>query len=705
MSAAASKRHDFLVEIGTEELPPLALPALEQAFIAGIEQGLRDAALPHAALQSFATPRRLAVRVERLASEQPSQAIKLRGPPVSAAFDTAGNAKPAAVKFAEKCGVAVSELTRVAEGKGEFLYYAGEKAGAPTLELLPAIVQRALDGLPIPKRMRWGSSDAEFVRPVHWVLLLFGGNIVDLRLLDTPAGNTTRGHRFHAPAPIEIAQPADYELELREHGFVIADFAQRRARLRDQVIAAGAAVGGQTLLDDALLDEVTALVEWPVAVAGQFEARFLALPREVLISTLQEHQRYFPVLDAGGSLLPWFITASNIESRDPSAVRAGNERVVRPRLADAAFFWDQDRKRPLAALLPELDSVTYQAKLGSLGAKTQRVTALALEVAKLIGADAAQVARAAQLAKCDLLSAMVGEFPELQGVMGRYLATADGEAADVATAIAEHYLPRGAGDALPTTPAGTAVALADKLDTLAGIFALGQKPTGTRDPFGLRRAAIGVLRILLEGRLDLDLRLLVARAVALQPIQADAVASAVEDYIVERLRAYFLDSQAGDDRPSTQIVGATTEMFDAVQAAAPRSPFDFGIRLAALARFLQRPEAASLTAANKRIANILKKSEAGESQTVATDKLVEPAERALHAAMVKIRTPVVAAVAEQRYANALESLATLRPEVDSFFDAVMVNDPDAALRANRLGLLMELRGLFAGIADLSRLPG
>ncbi len=698
---------DFLVEIGTEELPPLALPGLERAFAAGIGEYLAEAGLPFAASKSFATPRRLAVRVEGLATDQPAQAIKLRGPPVSAAFDDAGNAKPAAIKFAEKCGVALSDLTRVMEGKGEFLYYAGSKPGAATVDLLPAIVQRALDGLPIPKRMRWGSSEVEFVRPVHWVVMLFGPDVVAARLLDTVAGNTTRGHRFHAPAPIELKQPADYELVLREQGYVIADFSLRRERVREQVVAAGAAIGGSALLDDALLDEVTALVEWPVAVAGQFDPRFLELPREVLISTLQEHQRYFPCLDKGGSLLPWFITASNIESRDPSQVRAGNERVVRPRLSDAAFFWTQDRKHPLAAFGAGLDAVTYQAKLGSLGARTQRLVSLASAIAPLIDAEPAATQRAATLAKCDLLSAMVGEFPELQGVMGRYLASADGEPADIAMAIEEHYLPRGAGGALPSNKVGTAVALADKLDALAGIFAIGQKPSGTRDPFGLRRAAIGILRILIEQRLDLDLRALVERAVALQPVANPTAASEVEAYIVERLRAYFLDVKSGEDAsvPTTAIVGATTEMFEAVLAAAPRSPVDFGLRLTAVNRFLQRPEAVSLTAANKRIANILKKSEVATGSVVDPSALIEPAEQALYAAMVAVREPVAAAVQEQRYANALESLATLRPEVDSFFDAVMVNDPDPARRANRLALLGELHGLFAGIADLSRLPG
>src|SRR6185295_16414756 len=442
------------------------------------------------------------------------QSVKLKGPPVNAAFKD-GVPTAAAIKFAEKCGVEVGALTRVAEGKGEFLFYSGSKPGLATAGLLPGIVQKSLDALPIPKRMRWGASAAEFVRPVHWLVMLFGGETVAARILDNDASNASRGHRFMAPGDLILAKPADYETTLREQGKVIADFAARRAQIKGQVAQVGRELGGNALLDDALLDEVTALVEWPSALAGAFEARFLDLPREVLISTLQQHQRYFPVEGADGKLLAHFITVSNIESREPAKVRAGNERVVRPRLSDAAFFYALDRKRPLSAKLGALDAVTFQAKLGSIGDKVRRVATLAGEIALLIDADRAKAERAAQLAKCDLLSSMVGEFPELQGIMGRYYATADGEPAEIAAAIDEHYLPRAAGGELPTTGAGIAVALADKLDTLAGIFAIGQKPTGTKDPFGLRRAAIGTLRILIEKKLDLDLRALVARAVAL----------------------------------------------------------------------------------------------------------------------------------------------------------------------------------------------
>jgi glycyl-tRNA synthetase beta chain len=691
---------DFLVELGTEELPPLALPELEKAFAAGIRSGLAEASLPHGELRSFATPRRLAVLVSGLAALQPAQTLKLKGPPVSAAFGKDGKPTIAATKFAEKCGVDVTALGRVTEGKGEFLFFEGSKPGLSTASLLPGIVQKSLDALPIPKRMRWGSSSAEFVRPVHWLVMLFGAEVVAARILDTDSGNATRGHRFMAPGELALKLPAEYAATLQTHGKVVAEFAARRALIREQVAAAGKQLGGAAVLDDELLDEVTALVEWPSAVAGDFEARFLELPREVLIATLQEHQRYFPVEDAGGKLLPHFITVSNIVSREPAKVRAGNERVVRPRLSDAAFFWSQDRKQPLAARQAGLDAVTFQAKLGSIGDKVRRMATLAGEIALLIDADRAQTVRAAELAKCDLLSAMVGEFPELQGIMGRYYASADGEPAGVATAIDEHYLPRGAGGALPSNGAGVAVALADKLDTLAGIFAIGQKPSGTKDPFGLRRAAIGSVRILVEKKLDLDLRALTARAVQLQPVSNPAVDAELWDYIVERLRAYFLDAGSAGAIP-----GVTTETFDAVRASGPVSPVDFGARLSALVKFLALPEAASLTAANKRIANILKKAEGGGTGTVDVALLSEPAEKALHEALAGIVADVDRALARRDYGAALGKLATLRATVDGFFDDVMVNADDPNLKRNRLALLAQLRHHFTRIADLSCLPG
>jgi len=718
--------HDFLVEIGTEELPPKALPALSRAFVAALTAGLDKAALEHGEVSGFATPRRLAVYVKRLAARQPAQNVRRRGPPLTAAFDAAGVPTRAALAFAESCGTTVDTLQRLQEGKGTFLYYVGTRVGEAAAQLLPALVQGALDQLPIPRRMHWGEGEALFVRPVHWVVMLFGRNVVAATLLDTRAGRRTRGHRFHAPKPLTLASAGAYEQTLREKGFVIADFAARRARIRAEVTAAASALGGHALIGDALLDEVTALTEWPVALAGRFEERFLVLPREVLISTLEDHQRYFPVENAQGALLPTFITVSNIESRDPAKVREGNERVVRARLADAAFFWEQDRREPLAARRAGLDAVTFQAKLGSLGDKTRRVQALAADIAAPVGGSPEAALRAADLAKCDLLTAMVGEFPELQGVMGTYYAQADGEPAEVAWSLREQYLPRSAGDALPATPTGLALAIADKLDTLAGIFAIGEKPTGTKDPFALRRAALGVQRILIEKRLDLDLKGYIERALrgvradierlrrhpssaadaphpGSEVAGADTVAHDLYDFLMERLRAYYLEGAAVAASPGRAAV--TTEMFDAVLAGRPASPLDFDARLKALSTFLELPEAGSLTAANKRIANILRKANTAPATQIDVRLLREGAEVRLFDSMHGLRDSVAAATAQREYAGALGRLAQLRPAVDAFFDQVLVMDENPQLRANRLSLLAQLQGLFAGVADLSRLPG
>ena len=720
----SSAQRDFLVEIGTEELPPKALRALSEAFVTALTAGLEKAQLRHAGVTGFATPRRLAAQVKRLAVTQPEQHLKRRGPPLSAAFDASGAPTRAALAFAESCGTSVDRLERLDEGKGTFLFFVGTRAGESALQILPGLVQSALDALPIPRRMHWGDGAAMFVRPVHWVVMLLGRDVVPARILETPADRYTRGHRFHAPKPLALASPSSYERTLRQRGFVIADFAARRERIRESVNAAAAAVHGRALMPDALLDEVTALTEWPVALAGRFEERFLSLPREVLISTLADHQRCFALEGPNGGLLPGFIAVSNIESREPERVRAGNERVVRPRLADAAFFWEQDRRRPLAAREAELDAVTFQVKLGSLGDKTRRVRALSAAIAPAFGGARAEAERAASLSKCDLLTAMVGEFPELQGVMGSYYAQADGEPYEVALSIREHYLPRGAGDALPTTQTGLALAIADKLDTVAGIFAIGEKPSGTKDPFALRRAALGVQRILIEKGLDLDLLEYIGRAVA--AVQADiarlarapasggaspqgtagadaaSVTGEVYDFLMERLRAYYLEGAGAAGRGRAAV---TTEMFDAVLATRPRSPLDFDARLRALSTFLELPEAASLTAANKRIANILRKTQLPALAEVDVLHLREDAEVRLFDSMRGLRDSVAAATAAREYAGALGWLAQLRPAVDAFFDQVLVMDENPRLRENRLTLLAQLQGLFAGVADLSRLPG
>ncbi|MGQ0384667.1 MAG: glycine--tRNA ligase subunit beta [Gammaproteobacteria bacterium] len=707
------KRLDFLVEIGTEELPPKGLLPLAEAFRDGLAAGLDVAGLSHGAALAYATPRRLAVLVRRLLDQQPDQRIERRGPPVSTAFDADGKPTKAARAFAASCGIGLDEIERRRDAKGEFLFCKLTRPGAKAAALLPPIVEKALAGLPIARRMRWGAGAVEFVRPVHWVLMLHGDDVVPGEILGLPAGRVTRGHRFHAPKPVALRSPGVYLASLERRGRVIADFEARRELIRAGAVAAAEAEGGTALIDPGVLEEVTALVEWPVPIAGHFDRRYLELPPEVLIATLQDHQRYFPVRSPDGSLLPLFIAVANIESRDPSQVRAGNERVVRPRLADAAFFYETDRKTPLAGRQAALANVTFQARLGSLADKTMRVTALAVQIARGTGEDPAAAQRAAQIAKCDLLTAMVGEFPELQGVMGRYSALHDGEPDTVAAALAEQYLPRFAGDALPATGAGLALAVADKLDTIVGIFAIGQKPTGAKDPFGLRRAALGVLRILIETGIMLDLRELIRSAhesvVAdvvrlggsdqlLRSLAGAAPQSAIDeiyDYMMERLRAWYVESGAG----------ITTEMFDAVLDTRPASPLDFDDRLRALASFLKLPDAASLTAANKRISNILRKAGDQPNPRVDPGLLVDPEERRLAQELEELRQDVERFVTSRRYADALARLAALRPAVDAFFDQVLVMAEDVRIRANRLALLAALQRLFLHTANLARLPG
>jgi glycyl-tRNA synthetase beta chain len=709
-------RRDFLVEIGTEELPPKSLLVLASAFAEGVGKGLDDAGLTHGTVESFATPRRLAVRVRRLVERQPDRAIEKRGPPVKAAFDAAGAPTAAALAFARGCGVAVDVLERTETPKGAWLVHRGVEAGAGSPELLPRIVESALAALPIARRMRWGAGDAEFVRPVHWVVMLYGKDVVEATVLGVRAGNLTYGHRFMAPKPIRLTSPAVYVLAL-ERRRVLADVRTRRETVRQGVVAAAAAAGGVAVIDPALLDEVTALVEWPVALTGHFDRRYLELPREVPIATMQDHQRYFPITDASARLLPAFVAVANVESPEPALVVAGNERVIRPRLADAEFFWQTDRKQPLAARIETLRRVTYQQQLGSLHDKSERVRALASAIGREIGAEVPLVERAAELAKCDLVTAMVGEFPELQGVMGRYYADADGEPRDVCAALEEQYWPRYAGDALPATRTGMALSLADRLDTLAGIFAIGQKPSGTRDPFGLRRAALGIMRIAIERSVDIDLRTLVEQALDAtrndvsriasersQPTPAlgdrAALIEEVYEYLFERLRGYYLEGDHGSTRPTM-----TTEMFEAVLNTRPRSPLDFDARLKALIEFLTLPDASSLAAANKRIANILRKTSEPVPARVDAALLRDPAEQRLGEELLAIAREVEPRLESRDYTQAMQRLATLRPGVDGFFDSVLVMADEPQIRGNRLALLSQIRELFMRVADLSRLPG
>jgi glycyl-tRNA synthetase beta chain len=683
---------DLLFELGTEELPPRTLQALSNALTDGLAKGLDTAGVPHGKVHSFATPRRLAVWIEKLAERQPDRQVERRGPPLANAFDAQGSPTQAATAFAKSCGVAVEDLSKLTTDKGAWLQFRGTEHGAATVSLLQQLLDQAIAALPIAKRMRWGARSAEFVRPVHSVVLLFGDDIVPVEVLGFAAGRVTSGHRFHSPKPITLKSAKGYAAKLRR-AKVVADFAERRDIIRAGVTAAAAQVGGEALIDAALLDEVTALVEWPVPLAGQFEQRFLNLPREVVIATVQDHQRYFAVQDASGNLSSWFVTVSNIESRDSSKVRQGNERVVRPRLSDAAFFWEQDRKIPLQAHAARLAGVTFQARLGSYADKTARVRQLAELIGGRIGAGP-DLEQAAELSKADLMTAMVGEFPELQGTMGRYYGEAQGLPREVSLALEEHYRPRFAGDALPSTKIGQALALADKIDTLVGIFSIEQRPTGTKDPFGLRRAALGVLRILLEARLDLDLIDVLRASAAAQPIHRAATADEVYDFIADRMRGMLLEQP-----------GTTPEMLDAVLASRPVSPLDVVTRLEALKEFLLLPDAPVLAAINKRIANILKKTQVGGDWVVDPQGLTEEAERGLHQALQGLRDQVVSAARERRYADSLLALVGLRAPVNDFFDHVMVMDENASKRSNRLALLRDVLILLSGVADLSRLPG
>ena len=690
------KPADLLVEIGTEELPPKALRGLMDAFAANLGSEIDEARLEHGELHAYASPRRLAVIIEALAAGQEDRRLSQKGPPVSVAYDDDGKPLPPATAFAKKCGVDVAELGRVETEKGAWLVAETVEKGRTTAELLPALIEKSLADLPIPRRMRWGDGEAEFVRPVHWIMLLHGADVIEGSVMGIPCGNTTMGHRFHSNGPIRISKPSAYLQTLEEKGHVIADFEVRRNLVQDGVERMAKQAKGHIVDGDSLYDEVAALVEWPVPVLGNFDEAFLELPREVVISTLTGHQRYFPIADDNDALLPCFVTVANLESREPDKVRDGNERVIRPRLADAAFFWDSDRRKALSTRREALRDVVYQRGLGSLYDKSSRTAEIAASVAASLGMESSAVERAAGLCKCDLLTGMVGEFPDLQGTMGRYYAISDGESDIVATAIGEHYQPRFAGDALPETDEGRVLAIADKLDTLAGIFTIGKKPSGNRDPFGLRRAALGVIRLSIECRLDLDLKALIANSLELQPAGKEdpqELAESLYTFITDRLRRYFLDRDADLD----------TETFDAVMARQPASLVDFELRLQAVQAFLDLDEAQSLASANKRIANILRQAGATETTDISKTLLEEDAERALYDALVSAEVTVRPLLEKRDYTRALRELAALREPVDRFFDDVMVMADDDDVRTNRLALLGGLRALFLDVADISRL--
>ena len=684
---------DLLIEIGTEELPPKALNTLCEAFAAGIEAGLNEADISYGQVNAYATPRRLAVLINAVAEAQPDRDIEKRGPAIKAAYDKDGNPSKAAQGFASGCGVEVSELDTMSTDKGEWLVFRAREKGRPTRELVANMVEQSLAKLPIPRRMRWGDSDAEFVRPVHWLVMLFGHDIIDANIMGIQSGRESRGHRFHHPEVINLQSPEDYLHRLETPGYVMADREKRQQRILQQTQQAAEKLGGKALIDDDLLQEVCALVEWPVAVAGDFDKAFLQVPAESLISSMQDHQKYFPLVDDKGGLMPHFITISNIESRDMQKVKDGNERVIRPRLGDAKFFWEQDTRKKLESHIASLDRVVFQAKLGSVGDKSRRVASIAESIATELGEDAALAKRAGLLSKCDLMTEMVNEFTDLQGIMGRYYAQNDGEDQRVADALDEQYMPRFAGDQLPAGRIGQILSLADKLDTLLGIFAIGQKPSGEKDPFALRRAALGVLRILIECKLDLDLQLLlkhVAQQYAAE-VKAEAAIDDVVHFMLDRLKVYYTSQQIGVD------------VYDAVLALKPTRPLDFDRRIHAVNEFIKLDAAQSLAAANKRIGNILKKIDGELPHLINLDLLQEKAEQHLHQELQRIAADVSPELDAGDYASALQQLAALREPVDAFFDQVMVMAEDDALKHNRIALLSQLHGLFIKAADLSRL--
>ena len=689
---------DLLVEIGTEELPPTALLALSHAFVAGFREQLDGAGIGFETIEPFASPRRLALLVRGILTRQPDREILRRGPAVGSAFAPDGQPTKAALGFARSCGVPIDTLVREVTDKGEWLAFRSTVPGALTASLVPELTDAALARLPIPKRMRWGEGLEEFVRPVHWVCLILGTEAIPGRILGIEAGRHTHGHRFHNPEPINLPEATEYAELLRSCGSVEPDFKRRRDLVRSQVEALASANGLRARVDDALLDEVTALVEWPKAILGRFDAAYLAIPPEVLIETMRSNQKYFPVEDASGTLQASFITVANIESRDPDQIRAGNERVIRPRFADAAFFWAQDLKQPLEGYAERLETVVFQDRLGTVAEKSARVASLARDLASLIGVDPDLAARSARLSRCDLVTSMVCEFPGLQGTMGRYYAEHAKEDPCVCAAMEEQYLPRFAGDVLPASPCGRVLAIADRIDTLVGIFGIGLRPTGAKDPYGLRRASIGVLRILIETPLELDLHALIALAASAYPaglLSKDVEAAALA-YVIDRLRGYYHER------------GVSADTIEAVLHTGVTIPADLDARLAAVTAFRSMSGSASLAAANKRIRNILSKAGidigAGSVYPEANRQLLkEPAEIRLAARVEELSSRVVPLANARDYVGVLSLLSDLEPDLEAFFDQVMVMAEDSDIRENRIRLLRSLAGLFLLVADISRL--
>ena len=681
---------NFLVEIGTEELPPKALKTLATSFADNVEAELNQAGLTFDKIEWFAAPRRLAVKVLNLATQQPNKEIEKRGPAVSAAFDAEGKPTKAAEGWARGCGITVEQAERIATDKGEWLVHRAKIEGQPTKNLLNGIVANALAKLPIPKPMRWADKTVQFIRPVHTVTMLLGDELIEGEILGVASARTIRGHRFLGEKEFEIQHADQYPQLLREKGSVVADFNERKAEILAKYQAKATALGGVADIEESLLEEVTSLVEYPNVLAAKFEERFLAVPAEALVYTMKGDQKYFPIYDKDGKLLPHFIFVSNINPEDPTAIIEGNEKVVRPRLTDAEFFFKTDLKQKLVDRLPRLETVLFQQQLGTLKDKTDRIEQLAGEIAKQIGADEAKAKRAGLLSKCDLMTNMVFEFTDTQGVMGMHYARHDGEDEEVAVALNEQYMPRFAGDELPKSLVASAVALADKFDTLTGIFGIGQAPKGSADPFALRRAALGALRIIVEKNLPLDLEDLVKKSAALfgDKLTNQNVVTDVVDFMLGRFRAWYQDE------------GIAVDVIQAVLARRPTRPADFDARVRAVSHFRTLDSAEALAAANKRVSNILAKADAAIGEINLT-ACVEPAEKALAEAVLALRTEVQPLIAQGDYTAVLDKLANLRAPVDSFFDNVMVNAEDPALRQNRLAILNTLQGLFLQVADIS----
>ncbi|KJG00720.1 glycine--tRNA ligase subunit beta [Photobacterium angustum] len=683
---------NFLIELGTEELPPTALRTLAEAFATNFEAELKAADLPHDGIKWYAAPRRLALKVTGLAENQPDKVVEKRGPAVSAAFDADGNPTKAAQGWARGNGITVDQAERMVTDKGEWLLFKQEVKGQPAQTLLPELAAAALAKLPIPRPMRWGDKETQFIRPVKTLTMLLGDELIEGTILGVASARTIRGHRFMGEAEFTIDNADQYPAILEERGKVMADYEARKAIILADAKKAAEAVGGIADLEDDLVEEVTSLVEWPVVLTASFEEEFLKVPSEALVYTMKGDQKYFPVYDAEGKLVPKFIFVSNIISNDPSQIISGNEKVVRPRLADAEFFFNTDLKSKLIDRLPQLETAIFQKQLGTIKDKTDRITELAGYIADKIGADVTNAKRAGLLAKCDLMTSMVFEFTDTQGVMGMHYARHDGEAEDVALALNEQYMPRFAGDQLPSTPVSSAVAMADKLDTIVGIFGIGQAPKGS-DPFALRRASLGVLRIIVENGYDLDLVDLVAKAHSLfgDKLTNNNVDSDVIEFMLGRFRAWYQDA------------GFSIDVIQAVLAMHPTQPADFDKRVKAVSHFRELDAAESLAAANKRVGNILAKFDGELPTTVDNSLLVEAAEKELAEKVEAVVTALEPIFATGDYQTALTELASLREPVDAFFDNVMVMADDEKLKVNRLALLNLLRNQFLKVADISLL--